>query len=67
MKINFTMFSITYSRWAHLSIFENLKFACVLPNPKTLALWPVEYSWDSQCSQFLSSATTTFIKAEDEV
>jgi hypothetical protein len=67
MKINFTTFSIAYSRWAHLSISKKLKFACVLPNPKTLAFWPVEYSWDSQYSQFLSSGTTTFIKAEVEV
>jgi hypothetical protein len=46
---------------------KKLKFACVLPNRKTLALWPVEYFWDSQYSHFVSSATTTFIKAEFEV
>jgi hypothetical protein len=67
MKINFTMFSIAYSRWAHLSILKKLNFACILPNPKTLAFSPVEYSWDYQYSQLLSSATIAFIKAKVEV
>jgi hypothetical protein len=38
MKINFTTFFVTYSRWAYLSIFKKIEICMRFAKPKNLGL-----------------------------
>jgi hypothetical protein len=38
MKINFTTFSVAYSRWAHFSILKKIEICMRFAKPKSLGL-----------------------------